>query len=75
MTDESDISTIIRRAWGRIPEKSKAVAQAAAMLGCDHCAYDRQFPGFESGGWIQQDNNGPIVACPACNNDAASPRH
>jgi hypothetical protein len=36
---------------------------------CPHCAYDRKFPGFEEGGWINQDNNGPIVACPVCNDD------
>jgi hypothetical protein len=34
---------------------------------CPHCEYDRRFPGFEAGGWIQQDNNGPIVSCPMCN--------
>jgi hypothetical protein len=36
---------------------------------CPHCEYDRQFPGFEAGGWMQQDNNGPIVSCPLCNDD------
>ena len=36
---------------------------------CPHCEYDRKFPGFERGGWIQQDNNGPIVSCPMCNGD------
>lgn len=36
---------------------------------CPHCEYDRQFPGFEAGGWMQQDNNGPIVSCPWCNPD------
>ena len=36
---------------------------------CPHCAYDRRFPGFEAGGWMQQDNNGPIVSCPMCNPD------
>ncbi len=34
---------------------------------CPHCEYDRRFPGFEAGGWMQQDNNGPIVSCPMCN--------
>lgn len=38
---------------------------------CPHCEYDRQFPGFEAGGWLQQDNNGPIVSCPVCNKDGA----
>ena len=41
---------------------------------CPHCEYDRRFPGFESGGWIQQDNNGPIVSCPVCNDDGKHPR-
>lgn len=36
---------------------------------CPHCEYDRRFPGFQAGGWIQQDNNGPIVSCPMCNDD------
>lgn len=38
---------------------------------CPHCEYDRRFPGFEAGGWMQQDNNGPIVSCPMCNPDGA----
>lgn len=41
---------------------------------CPHCEYDRRFPGFERGGWIQQENNGPIVSCPMCNDDGAHPR-
>jgi hypothetical protein len=41
---------------------------------CPHCEYDRAFPGFERGGWIQQDNNGPIVSCPMCNPNGAHPR-
>jgi hypothetical protein len=41
---------------------------------CPHCEYDRRFPGFEQGGWMQQDNNGPIVSCPMCNPDGAIPR-
>lgn len=41
---------------------------------CPHCEYERQFPGFERGGWIQQDNNGPIVSCPICNDDGSFPR-
>ena len=36
---------------------------------CPHCQYDSQFPGFEKGGWLQQDNNGPIAPCPVCNLD------
>lgn len=44
-------------------------------IDCPHCEYDRRFPGFEGGGWIQQDNNGPIVSCPLCNDDGShSPR-
>lgn len=42
---------------------------------CPHCEYDRRFPGFEGGGWIQQDNNGPIVSCPVCNDDGKHPRN
>ena len=41
---------------------------------CPMCAYDRRFPGFERGGWIQQDNNGPIVSCPMCNPQGTFPR-
>lgn len=41
---------------------------------CPHCEYDRRFPGFENGGWIQQDNNGPIVSCPVCNSDGSHPQ-
>ena len=41
---------------------------------CPHCEYDRRFPGFEGGGWLQQDNNGPIVSCPLCNDDGSHER-
>lgn len=41
---------------------------------CPHCQYDRRFPDFEMGGWLQQDNNGPIVPCPLCNDDGKHPR-
>jgi len=41
---------------------------------CPLCEYDRRFPGFECGGWMQQDNNGPIVSCPMCNDDGSYPR-
>lgn len=41
---------------------------------CPHCEYDRRFPGFEAGGWMQQDNNGPVVSCPLCNDNGAHPR-
>jgi len=40
---------------------------------CPHCEYDRRFPGFEAGGWMRQDNNGPIVSCPVCNDDGRFP--
>jgi hypothetical protein len=40
---------------------------------CPHCEYDRRFSGFEDGGWMQQDNNGPIVSCPMCNDDGSHP--
>lgn len=40
---------------------------------CPHCEYDRRFPDFEDGGWMQQDNNGPIVSCPMCNDDGGHP--
>jgi hypothetical protein len=46
------------------------VIKATPMRRCDECPtceYDRQFPGFEAGGWMKQDNNGPIVSCPLCN--------
>lgn len=35
---------------------------------CPHCAGCGPQPGF-----IEQDNNGPIVACPVCNPDYDSP--
>lgn len=41
---------------------------------CPHCEYDRRFPPLEGGGWLQQDNNGPIVPCPVCNDDGKHPR-
>ena len=41
---------------------------------CPHCEYDRRFPGFESGGWLEQANNGPIVPCPLCNESGSHPR-
>ena len=53
-----------RRAARRRPKPSE----------CPHCEYDRRFPGFERGGWMQQDNNGPIVSCPMCNDDGKFPQ-
>ena len=52
--------------------KPKAVKFLPAN--CPHCEYDRHFPGFKSGGWLQQDNNGPVVSCPLCNDDGKHPR-
>jgi hypothetical protein len=49
-------------------------AQIMRSSECPHCEYDRRFPGFEAGGWVQQDNNGPIVSCPVCNPDGSYPR-
>ena len=34
---------------------------------CSYCEYDRRFPPLQNGGWLQMDNNGPIVSCPVCN--------
>lgn len=48
--------------------------QRPSPLTCQTCEYDRRFPGFEDGGWMQQDNNGPIVSCPMCNPDGNHPR-
>jgi hypothetical protein len=45
-----------RDAWGRSPGE----------LGCKHCEPDWKYVGR---GWIEQINNGPIVACPVCNPD------
>ena len=54
----------------------KAQAERAGITpaNCPNCEYDRRFPGFEGGGWLETDNNGPIVACPLCNPDGAHPR-
>jgi hypothetical protein len=41
---------------------------------CPHCEFDRRFPGFKSGGWIEPYNNGPIGPCPMCNADGSHPR-
>lgn len=45
-----------------------------AAPACPHCEYDSRFPEFEAGGWLQQDNNGPIVPCPVCNPNGERPR-
>jgi hypothetical protein len=39
------------------------------MLGCDHCRGCSDEPGF-----IETDNNGPIVACPFCNREYDTPQ-
>jgi hypothetical protein len=41
---------------------------------CPNCEYDRRFPGFQAGGWIDPGNNGPIGPCPMCNPDQKYPR-
>ena len=50
--------------------RSKGITPA----NCPHCKFDRRFPGFKSGGWMETGNNGPIVACPMCNADESHPR-
>lgn len=40
----------------------QASAKPREALGCPHCLGAGPEPG-----WIEQDNNGPIVACPICN--------
>lgn len=60
--------------WHRRGEDCPGVNAPERVAHCQHCEYDRRFPGFENGGWIQQDNNGPIVPCPVCNDDGAHPR-
>lgn len=45
-----------------MPERTRAV-------GCEHC--DGAGP---EAGWIEQDNNGPIVSCPICNRDGEKNR-
>jgi len=44
-----------------------------APADCPHCEYDRRFPGFTGGGWLQLPNNGPIVSCPVCNDAGTHP--
>lgn len=41
---------------------------------CPLCASERKSPGFETGGWLQLDNNGPIVPCALCNPNGEHPR-
>lgn len=47
------------------------VPQCFNPADCPHCEYDRRFPGFRGGGWIIQENGGPIVPCPMCNADGS----
>jgi hypothetical protein len=62
-------------ASGRAPTMQEVADVLRTPANCPHCEFDRRFPGFERGGWIQQDNNGPIVSCPLCNPDGTeSPR-
>jgi len=52
---------------------SDARSRRFTPANCPHCEYDRRFPDFDGGGWMQQDNNGPIVSCPVCNPDGSHP--
>lgn len=46
----------------RIISSHKSIAAAVAFLkNCQHCRNEPER------GWIEQDNNGPIVPCPVCN--------
>ena len=54
---------------GAIKESEIVAKRRPPPSECPVCEYDRRFPGFEQGGWMQQDNNGPIVSCPLCNPD------
>lgn len=38
---------------------------------CPHCNGE---PAWVGAGWIEQPNNGPIVACPLCNDDGVFQR-
>ncbi len=51
-----------------------AKANGITPANCEHCAYDRRFPGLKSGGWMYPGNNGPVHACPMCNADESHPR-
>lgn len=53
--------------------KIRGIGSRFTPADCPHCEYDRRFPDFESGGWIRQENNGPIVSCPMCNDDGSHP--
>ncbi len=77
---QSDLATSLLGRGGVTPrEIADQLKTSIASMGfqphnCPYCEYDRRFPGFESGGWIQQDNNGPIVSCLVCNDDGTHPR-
>lgn len=43
---------------------SNPFGRVEGRLGCKHCEPDWKSVGR---GWIEQINNGPIVACPVCN--------
>jgi hypothetical protein len=60
--------------WDRTDGSPPLMPRRFTPATCPHCEYDRRFPGFESGGWMQQDNNGPIVSCPMCNDDGSHQR-
>lgn len=69
-SDTSDTATTGPMAQG-VPGNRPALKPLYKPSACPHCEYDRRFPGFEGGGWIQQSNNGPIVSCPMCNDDGS----
>ena len=48
--------------------KAREKADRERCEACQHCAPDHKRLGP---GWIEQDNNGPIVSCPVCNDDGA----
>jgi len=64
----------LKKDWKSGRDPSRVSFNKYTPENCPHCEYDRRFPGFETGGWMQQDNNGPIVSCPVCNDDGKHPR-
>ena len=54
---------------GRYPEDCMCPGIGQAASHCAHCHGIGPEPG-----WIEQDNNGPIVACPVCNPDGEKER-
>lgn len=54
--------------------RDNAARKGITPSNCSYCEYDRRFPGFKRGGWLQSENNGPIMCCPLCNADGRQPR-